>query len=302
MLDWAIAAARRSGPRASSWSPARMRRWSASMSRKRWGRRDRDPGSPARHRPRRSRRRGRARRLRGRRGHPLRRRAVRSAGADRGDVRAARGQGRASSCLASRRAIPPAMGGCSWATTGTLERIVEHKDASEAERAVKLCNSGVLCADARVLFQLLSLVKNENAKSEFYLTDMVGAGALGGVRHASAWSAAESDAMGVNSRAELAAAEAAFQSARARGGDGGRGDADRSGQRVLQPRHRDRQRCGDRAERVFRPWRENRQRRAHQGVLPYRGRGDRRGRQYRPVRAAAAGRQARRRRQDRQFR
>jgi bifunctional UDP-N-acetylglucosamine pyrophosphorylase / glucosamine-1-phosphate N-acetyltransferase len=97
---------------------------------------------------------------------------------------------------------------------GALERIVEHKDASEAERAVKLCNSGVLCADARVLFQLLSMVKNENAKGEFYLTDVVGlARSSGFATHVVVGE--EADAMGVNSRAELAAAEAAFQ-ARAR--------------------------------------------------------------------------------------
>ncbi len=93
---------------------------------------------------------------------------------------------------------------------GALERIVEHKDAGEAERAVKLCNSGVLCADARVLFQLLSMVKNENAKGEYYLTDAVALGRSAGfATHVIV--GAESDAMGVNSRGELAAAEAAFQ-------------------------------------------------------------------------------------------
>jgi bifunctional UDP-N-acetylglucosamine pyrophosphorylase / glucosamine-1-phosphate N-acetyltransferase len=96
------------------------------------------------------------------------------------------------------------------APDGAVERIVEHKDAGEAERAVKLCNSGVLCADARVLFQLLSMVRNDNAKGEYYLTDVV---ALG--RSASFAThvliGAESDALGVNSRAELAAAESVFQ-------------------------------------------------------------------------------------------
>jgi|CXWL01.1.fsa_nt_gi bifunctional UDP-N-acetylglucosamine pyrophosphorylase/glucosamine-1-phosphate N-acetyltransferase len=97
---------------------------------------------------------------------------------------------------------------------GALERIVEHKDATESERAVRLCNSGVLCADARVLFQLLSMVKNENAKGEYYLTDVVGiARSSGFATHVLVGD--EADAMGVNSRAELAAAEGAFQ-ARAR--------------------------------------------------------------------------------------
>jgi bifunctional UDP-N-acetylglucosamine pyrophosphorylase/glucosamine-1-phosphate N-acetyltransferase len=93
---------------------------------------------------------------------------------------------------------------------GVVERIVEHKDASGAERANKLCNSGVMCADARTLFQLLAQVRNENAKGEYYLTDVVALGrAAGAATHVLVGE--ESDAMGVNSRVELAAAEAAFQ-------------------------------------------------------------------------------------------
>jgi bifunctional UDP-N-acetylglucosamine pyrophosphorylase/glucosamine-1-phosphate N-acetyltransferase len=62
------------------------------------------------------------------------------------------------------------------ARDGVVDRIVEHKDASEVERATKLCNSGVMCADARALFDLLAQVRNENAKGEFYLTDVVALG------------------------------------------------------------------------------------------------------------------------------
>ncbi len=93
---------------------------------------------------------------------------------------------------------------------GTLSRIVEHKDASEAERAIRTSNSGVLCADARMLFELLAKVKNDNAKGEYYLTDVVALGrAAGAPTHVLIGE--ESDALGVNSRVELAAAEAAFQ-------------------------------------------------------------------------------------------
>jgi len=96
------------------------------------------------------------------------------------------------------------------ARDGVIERIVEHKDASEAERAVRLCNSGVTCADARVLFQLLAMVRNDNAKGEYYLTDVVALGRSAGfTTHVLVGQ--EDDAMGVNSRVELAAAEAAFQ-------------------------------------------------------------------------------------------
>jgi len=96
---------------------------------------------------------------------------------------------------------------------GVLERIVEEKDASEAERAVRLSNSGVLCADARVLFQLLAMVKNENAKGEYYLTDIVALGRSAGFpTHVVC--GVEADALGVNSRADLAKAEAVFQARR----------------------------------------------------------------------------------------
>lgn len=93
---------------------------------------------------------------------------------------------------------------------GTVERIIEHKDASEAERAIRLCNSGVMCADARTLFRLLSMVRNDNAKGEYYLTDVVALGRSAGFP-THVLIGEESDALGVNSRVELAAAEAAFQ-------------------------------------------------------------------------------------------
>lgn len=93
---------------------------------------------------------------------------------------------------------------------GTVERIVEHKDATAEQRAITLCNSGVLCADARALFHLLSMVKNENAKGEYYLTDVVALGRSAGFK-THAVIGVESDTLGVNAKAELAAAEAAFQ-------------------------------------------------------------------------------------------
>lgn len=112
--------------------------------------------------------------------------------------------------LAFEARDPTGYGRVVRSSDGTMERIVEHRDASEAERANKLCNSGVLCADAKVLFQLLAMVKNENAKGEYYLTDVVALGRSAGIpTHVLVGE--ESDAMGVNSKVELAAAEAAFQ-------------------------------------------------------------------------------------------
>ncbi|MEX5729508.1 bifunctional UDP-N-acetylglucosamine pyrophosphorylase/glucosamine-1-phosphate N-acetyltransferase [Rhodovulum iodosum] len=95
-----------------------------------------------------------------------------------------------------------------------LERIVEYKDATEAERAIGLCNSGVIAADAATLFDLIHAVGNDNASGEYYLTDIVGLARARGLS-ATAVTCDEAETMGVNSRADLARAEAAFQ-ARAR--------------------------------------------------------------------------------------
>lgn len=95
-----------------------------------------------------------------------------------------------------------------------LERIVEFKDATPDEQAITLCNSGVICADAGTLFDLVAAVTNNNAAGEYYLTDIV---ALARARGLSAGvvTCDEAETLGVNTRAQLAAAEAAFQ-ARAR--------------------------------------------------------------------------------------
>ncbi|WP_370401809.1 bifunctional UDP-N-acetylglucosamine diphosphorylase/glucosamine-1-phosphate N-acetyltransferase GlmU [Sulfitobacter sp. JB4-11] len=96
----------------------------------------------------------------------------------------------------------------------SLERIVEYKDATEAERAITLCNSGVVAARADLLFDLIDDVGNDNASQEYYLTDIVGIARDRGLS-ATAVTCAEEETMGVNSRADLAQADAAFQ-ARAR--------------------------------------------------------------------------------------
>ena len=102
-----------------------------------------------------------------------------------------------------------------------LDRIVEFKDASEAERAITLCNSGVMCADRALLFDLIAAVDNANAAGEYYLTDIVG---LARARDlcATVVTCPEAETLGINSRAELARAEALFQArARAQAQDDG---------------------------------------------------------------------------------
>jgi bifunctional UDP-N-acetylglucosamine pyrophosphorylase/glucosamine-1-phosphate N-acetyltransferase len=91
-----------------------------------------------------------------------------------------------------------------------LERIVEFKDADEATRAVTLCNSGVVAADAATLFDLIEAVGNDNASGEYYLTDIVEIARARGLT-AGVVRCDEAETLGVNSRAELVRAEALFQ-------------------------------------------------------------------------------------------
>ncbi len=110
--------------------------------------------------------------------------------------------------------VPGGYGRLILDASGGLDRIVEAKEASAEELAVNLCNSGVMCVPGPVLFRLLDKVTNDNAKGEYYLTDIVG------LARAENLSCAvvrcdEAETLGVNSRVDLAAAEAAWQ-ARAR--------------------------------------------------------------------------------------
>jgi len=96
---------------------------------------------------------------------------------------------------------------------GGLQAIVEYRDADEAQRAVTLCNSGVMAVSAAMLWDLLDRVGNDNAKGEYYLTDIVALARADGL----ACSVVEGDAaevLGVNSRNDLAVAEMAWQRAR----------------------------------------------------------------------------------------
>jgi bifunctional UDP-N-acetylglucosamine pyrophosphorylase/glucosamine-1-phosphate N-acetyltransferase len=98
---------------------------------------------------------------------------------------------------------------------GNLSRIVEHKDASDAERKIDLCFAGMLAGRAKLLFELLHQVGNRNAQGEFYLPDVIGI-ARGKGLGAAVVEGSEDEMLGVNSRAQLADAEAAFQARRRR--------------------------------------------------------------------------------------
>lgn len=98
---------------------------------------------------------------------------------------------------------------------GDLEAIVEAKEATPDQLAVRLCNSGVMAVPSALLFELLTHVTNDNAKGEYYLTDVVALAVSRGLR-AKAVACSETEVLGVNSRVELAQAEAAFQAAKRR--------------------------------------------------------------------------------------
>jgi bifunctional UDP-N-acetylglucosamine pyrophosphorylase / glucosamine-1-phosphate N-acetyltransferase len=93
---------------------------------------------------------------------------------------------------------------------GYVERVVEWADATDAERAETLCNAGVLCADASDMAHWLRNVRDDNAKAEYYLTDVVALAAAEGKRVA-ALEAPFDELRGINSRVELAEAEAVLQ-------------------------------------------------------------------------------------------
>jgi len=95
----------------------------------------------------------------------------------------------------------------------SLEAIVEAKEADADVLALSLCNSGVISAPSRLLFDLLDKVGNDNIKGEYYLTDVVGLARAQGAPTRVVM-ADEDAVMGVNAQSELAQAEAVFQSVR----------------------------------------------------------------------------------------
>jgi bifunctional UDP-N-acetylglucosamine pyrophosphorylase/glucosamine-1-phosphate N-acetyltransferase len=112
--------------------------------------------------------------------------------------------------LGFRAADPGAYGRLVMGDGDALLRIVEAKEASEHELKVDRCNSGVMVCERDLLFSLLGEVTNANAKGEYYLTDIVELARARGL-HCRATFTDEGAVQGVNSQAELVAAEAQFQ-------------------------------------------------------------------------------------------
>ncbi len=122
-----------------------------------------------------------------------------------------RAAGDAALALLAFRPPDPARYGRVIARDGYVERIVEWADAAEAERAATLCNAGALCAASADMARWLGAVRADNAKGEYYLTDVVALARAEGGRVAAVEAPAD-ELAGINSRAELAAAEAVVQS------------------------------------------------------------------------------------------
>ncbi|MEL7446426.1 MAG: bifunctional UDP-N-acetylglucosamine diphosphorylase/glucosamine-1-phosphate N-acetyltransferase GlmU [Pseudomonadota bacterium] len=97
---------------------------------------------------------------------------------------------------------------------GRIFKMVEWKDADEGERATRLCNSGLMAANARYMFELLARVSNNNAQGEYYLPDIVNIAISDGRTCAVVTTDDPDEVAGINSRSELAQAEQRWQVAR----------------------------------------------------------------------------------------
>jgi bifunctional UDP-N-acetylglucosamine pyrophosphorylase/glucosamine-1-phosphate N-acetyltransferase len=102
------------------------------------------------------------------------------------------------------------------AEQGRITKMVEHKDASDEERACRLCNSGLMAVRSADLFGLLRRVGNDNAQGEYYLTDIVNVANADGRSCAVVVTADPDEVAGINSRVELAEAELRWQARRRR--------------------------------------------------------------------------------------
>jgi bifunctional UDP-N-acetylglucosamine pyrophosphorylase/glucosamine-1-phosphate N-acetyltransferase len=119
-------------------------------------------------------------------------------------------QGAGIAVLGFEAADPTGYGRLLTDAGGWLAAIREEKDASDDERRIRLCNSGVMGFRLDDLLGVLGRIGNANAKGEFYLTDAIEITRRSAVR-AAVVACAEEEVLGVNSRDQLAAAEAIFQ-------------------------------------------------------------------------------------------
>lgn len=118
--------------------------------------------------------------------------------------------GAAVAVLGFEAAQPAGYGRLERGADGSLERIVEAADAGMDERALRSCNSGVVCAPTALLAQLLAQVGHDNVAGERYLTDIVSIARKRGLR-CEIVDCSEAEALGMNVPADLIRLEAIFQ-------------------------------------------------------------------------------------------
>lgn len=98
---------------------------------------------------------------------------------------------------------------------GRILRIVEQKDATDAEKRIKEVNTGILAVNGKLLKAWLARLDNKNAQGEFYLTDIIAMAVADSVEVVAAHPASEDEVLGVNSRSQLAHLERVYQRQRA---------------------------------------------------------------------------------------
>lgn len=121
-----------------------------------------------------------------------------------------RREGYAVVCLGFRPEDPARYGRLIMNAKGELERIVEYKDASDEERAVTFCNSGMMCFNGETMFDILAEISNENAAGEYYLTDAVAVALRKGLK-CSAVECPVEEASAANTQEELALLEELYK-------------------------------------------------------------------------------------------
>ena len=124
-------------------------------------------------------------------------------------LRAALADGAAVAVMGFRTGVPDGYGRL-VEENGELVAIREHKDASEAEREITFCNSGIMGLSGKDALSLLEAIGNDNAKGEYYLTDCVAIARERGLKVVAA-EADEEELIGINDRSELARVEALWQ-------------------------------------------------------------------------------------------
>ncbi len=129
------------------------------------------------------------------------------------EMRAALDAGANVAVLGFEAADPTGYGRLLTSESGDLLAIREHNDASEAERTVRLCNSGVMAFRCPDLLGILDQISCDNAKNEFYLTDAVEIARNAGLKTV-AVASDEAQLLGINDRAQLAVAESVYQDRR----------------------------------------------------------------------------------------